>query len=338
MNFIENRELFKFSSSVKRVANQRETNFTRTQRKMYLYKAFGIYIESEILVPQFTETENQLADVVIKFGDVKHLIPAGSGTDRATQVSEWEICFYWEQLGWFLVRNGNEIIVEQYPHTDVQLLSIPLIGIAFAALLQQRGMFVLHASAVAVDNQAVAFLGWKGAGKSTTAATLYKRGHTMISDDIVAMDDSNIGAPLVVPGFPIFKLMPEAAETVLGDNPDDLLEICAGVEKRFRPSSDNFLQSSASLRAIYALDEGTHLRAELLKPQEAISTLIANTYLARYGNQLLQNSHAMTNLRQCSNIVNHIPVYRLERPKSFHLLKDLAELIESQCRTEMSAA
>jgi hypothetical protein len=305
---------------------------------MYLYKAFGIHIESEILIPQFTETENQLADVVIKFGDVRHFIPLGNGTDRATQISEWEICFYWEHLGWFLVRNGNEIIVEQYPETEIELMSIPLIGIAFAALLQQRGMFVLHASAVAVDNGAVAFLGWKGAGKSTTAAALYKRGHTMISDDIVAMNNTSFGAPLVVPGFPIFKLMPEAAETVLGDNPDDLSQIYAGVEKRFRPSSDNFLRSSVSLKAIYALSEGTHLKAELLKPQEAISTLIANTYLARYGNQLLQNSHAITNLRQCSNIVNHIPVYRLERPKSFHLLENLAELVEAQCKTRSSAA
>ncbi len=301
---------------------------------MYLYKAFGIHIESEILIPQFTETENQLADVVIKFGNVKHFIPVGNGAERATQISEWEICFYWEHLGWFLVRNGNEIIVEQYPQTDIQLMSIPLIGIAFAALLQQRGMFVLHASAVSIDNKAVAFLGWKGAGKSTTAAMLYKRGHTMISDDIVAMDNARLGAPLVVPGFPIFKLMPEAAEMVLGDNPDDLSEIYAGVEKRFRPSSDNFLQSSVSLKAIYALDEGTQLKAELLKPQEAISTLIANTYLARYGNQLLQNNHAITNLRQCSNIVNHIPVYRLERPKSFQLLENLAELVEAQCKTE----
>lgn len=304
---------------------------------MYLYKAFGIHIESEILIPQFTETENQLADVLIKFGDVKHLIPAGGGTDRATQVSEWEICFYWEHLGWFLVRNGNEIIVERYPNTEVELMSIPLIGIAFAALLQQRGMFVLHASAVSVDNKAVAFLGWKGAGKSTTAATLYKRGHRMISDDIVAIDSANPGAPLVAPGFPIFKLMPEAAEQVLGDNPDDLSEIYAGMEKRFRPSSDNFSQNSVPLQAIYSLSEGTCLKAELLRPQEAISVLIANTYLARYGNQLLQNNHAMTNLRQCSNIVNQIPVYRLERPKSFALLEDLAKLIESQCAGKSAA-
>ena len=67
-----------------------------------------------------------------------------------------------------------------------------------------------------------------------------------------------------------------------------------------------------------------------LTPQESISTLIANTYLARYGDQLLQNDQAKLNLRQCVNVINQVPVYRLERPKSFDLLSDLARLIEAR--------
>jgi hypothetical protein len=82
------------------------------------------------------------------------------------------------------------------------------------------------------------------------------------------------------------------------------------------------------------LEDGAELKAELLKPQDAITALIANTFLARYGKQLLQNEQAIVNLRQCSNVVNHTPVYRLERPRSIDLLGDLAELIESQCEVE----
>lgn len=301
---------------------------------MYLYTAFGVCIKSEICIPQFTVTENRQVDVSIKFGNVKSLLPRDIGDDRAVQIGEREICFYWDQIGLFLVRDGHEIIIEAHPGAEEKLLCLPLIGIALAALLQQRGMLVLHASAVSIGVGAVALLGWKGRGKSTTAAMLYKRGHPVISDDIVAMENIESGIPLIVPGFPNFKLMPETVVSVLGGNPDVLSECYTGAEKRFRPVSDNFSQEKVPLKAIYVLEDGADLKAELLKPQDAITTLIANTFLARYGKQLLQNEQAIANLRQCSNVVNHTPVYRLERPRSIDLLGDLAELIESQCKAE----
>lgn len=298
---------------------------------MYFYKAFGVCIKSEICIPQFIDTENRQADVSIRFGDVKSVLPVGMGDDRALQINEAESSFFWERVGWYLAREGREIVVEPFPGAEEQLLRLPLIGIVLAAVLQQRGMLVLHASAVSVGSSAVAFVGWKGAGKSTTAAMFYKRGHPVISDDIVALENTETGVISVMPGFPNFKLMPETAASILGDDPNSLSPVYTGAEKCYRSSSDNFSQERIPLKAIYALEEGTHLRAQILRPQEAITTLIANTYLARYGKQLLQNNHAIANLRQCSNIVNLIPIYRLERPRSLHLLEDLAELIETQC-------
>lgn len=298
---------------------------------MYSYKSFGINIESEVLIPQFISAENQKAEVSIKYGEVKTRLPNGDGFERAIQLGDEEIGFYFEQVGSFLVRNGCEIVVEPYVGAEDELVRLPLIGIVMAALLQQRGKLVLHASAVSVNDKAVVFLGWKGAGKSTTSAMMYGRGHKMISDDIVALENAETAAPLVAPGFPHFKLMPETAASVLGDDAEKLSRICTGLEKRFRSSSDNFLENKIPLQAIYLLEDGIHLQAELLQPQEAITTLIANTYLARYGKQLIQKNHAVTNLRQCSNIVNHTPVYRLARPRSLNLLENLAKLIELQC-------
>lgn len=297
---------------------------------MYLYKAFGICIESEILIPQFNHAENQLADVSIKFGDLKNVLPSGDEFERAMQISEDEICFYFEQTGCFLARRGCEIIVDPYPAAEEQLIRLPLIGIVLAALLHQRKMLVLHASAVSISGEATVFLGWKGAGKSTTAATLYERGHSMISDDIVAIEINETGVPLIYPGFPNFKLMPETAASIFGDDPNSLPQVCSGLEKRFRHSSNNFLNDKIPLKIIYALEDGEYLRAQVLNPQQAITTIIANTYLARYGKNLLQNEEAVRNLRQCSNIVNSIPVCRLERSKSLHTLKELADLIESE--------
>lgn len=296
---------------------------------MYLYKAFGISIESEVLIPQFISAENRQIDAFVKFGEVRQLLPSADKVARVAQISKREICFYWNQIGWFLVRNGDEIVVEPEPGANEKLLTIPLIGIVFAALLQQRGMLVLHASAVSINNEAVAFLGQKGRGKSTTAAMLYQRGHAVISDDIVAVSFTESGTPLAAPGFPNFKLLPDAI-SALGDNPAALMRCYDGAEKRFRSFSDNFSNEEIPLKAVFCLAEAEEIQSKLLKPQKAITALIANTYLARYGKHLFLNGEAITNLRQCSNIVNQIPVYHLERPKSFHLLKEFAELIESQ--------
>ncbi len=297
----------------------------------YFYKAFGVRIQSEIRIPQFIEMEDGQPDISIKFGNVKNLLPPNCGDEYVIGTNKGEIFFYFDQIGWFLIQNGNEIIVESYPGVEVQLVRLPLIGIAFASVLQQRGMLILHASAVCINNEAVAFLGWKGAGKSTTSAMFYKRGHAMISDDIVAIETTENSKPLIIPGFPNFKLMPETAAFVFGDDPDNLSRICTGAEKRYRSSYDNFLQEKVPVRAIYVLEDGDQLEAVLFKPQEAIATLIANTYLARYGKQLLQNEQAILNLRRCSNIVNSVPIYRLKRPRSLQLLDELAELVELQC-------
>lgn len=296
---------------------------------MYLYKAFDTFIQSEIEIPQFIALQDHQADVSFTFGDVRSFLPNDFTDGTAIQNVKGEIGFFWHNVGWYLVRNGNEIIIEPFPNVQEEVLRLPLIGIALAALLQQRRMLVLHASAVSINNMAVVFVGGKGAGKSTTAAMFYKRGHTMISDDVVVVENSENGLPYLVPGFPNFKLMPETATSVLGDDPKNLDEIYTGAEKYYRSSSDNFLEEKVPLKVIYQLEEGKKLRTERLNPQRSISTLIANTYLARYGKILLQNEQATLNLRQCANLINKIPVYRLERPRSFQTLIELAELVES---------
>jgi hypothetical protein len=50
-----------------------------------------------------------------------------------------------------------------------------------------RGLEVLHASAVALDGRAIAFLGPSGAGKTTLAMHLLARGARLVTDDVLAV-------------------------------------------------------------------------------------------------------------------------------------------------------
>lgn len=296
---------------------------------MYFYKAFGINIKSELMIPPFESAEDYTADVVIKLGEVRHLLPLDKQYGHIFQSREGEVFFYWEQIGWFLVRDGKEVIIEPIVDAEEKLVQLPLVGVVLAVLFQQRGKLVLHASAVSVFDEAVIFVGWKGQGKSTTAAMMYERGHPMISDDIVLLEKNN-GNFYIIPGFPNFKVTPETASQILGDNPLELSEIYTGAGKMFRSSSNNFQKKPILIKSICSLEDGAEVQLKQLKPQESLPILIANTYSARYSEHLLQNNQAILNFRQCADVINQVPVFRLERPKSFDKIKKIAELFEGQ--------
>ena len=297
--------------------------------QMYQYRAYGLGIHSAIPLPELQALAGAPADVVIKFG---------KGADRelvsAAGVSE-QFCFdghsaylSWDQLGRFEVRRGAEILIDRHPGVCDRLIRLPLLGAVLSIVLYQRGYLVFHASAVQLNGAAIAFVGGKGFGKSTMAASLYSRGHTLLADDSVAVDVSDPARPLVLPGFPQLKLWPEAAAFSLGDDPEDLPPLAAGYDKRSRKIGSNFGQEPVPLKSVYVLSEGPAPALTRLKPQEAIVQLIGQSYVSRFGKSLLHGRNASEHLHQCASLASNIGVYRLERPLSFPLLQATSILLE----------
>ena len=71
-------------------------------------------------------------------------------------------------------------------------------GPVLGTLSYQRGLISLHSNTIVIDGKAIALSGHSGAGKSTLAAMLMKRGHRLISDDVlplVEMDGRTFGLP-----------------------------------------------------------------------------------------------------------------------------------------------
>jgi hypothetical protein len=72
-------------------------------------------------------------------------------------------------------------------------------ALPFAAVLQ--GLEVLHASAVAIDGDAIAFAGLSGSGKTSLALDLCRHGAEFLADDVLAIElDEEL---LVHPGAPM---------------------------------------------------------------------------------------------------------------------------------------
>jgi hypothetical protein len=231
-------------------------------------------------------------------------------------------------VGAFLARKGQEIILEPLLGVSEDIIRLPLLGMVFSAVLQQRGILGLHASAIALNGGAVAFLGHKGQGKSTIAATFYARGHVLVGDDLVAVDVNDLGHHMVLPGFPQLKLMPEAVTAALGDDPTQLRQLVSGYEKRARIATAGFSLAPLPLKRLYILEEGETLAIEPLKPQDALLHVLGQSYPARVFRQGLQGQEAASNFTRCAGVVKQVPVFRLKCPKSLTLLPATAQLLE----------
>jgi hypothetical protein len=191
------------------------------------------------------------------------------------------------------------------------------------ALLQQRGLLVLHGSSVCIEGSAVAFLGGKGWGKSTLAAALYYLGHSVVTDDIVAVSLGPADAPAILPCFPQLKLWPEAAAS-LGDSVEDLPRLHPEFEKRARPVRRGFSQHPVPLKRIYILDEGDEPEISELHPRDAFVELVRHSYAVEL---LAAAETAEMHFGQCSQLVKSVSICRLRKTRSLEALPSLAVFV-----------
>lgn len=97
---------------------------------------------------------------------------------------------------------------------DEGLLRIFITSEALGTALFLRGMFLLHGSAVVINNKAQVYIGTPGAGKSTTVAAFAKAGFSVLSDDMVALKLNDSGEIVVVPAFADVKIWQDAVENL----------------------------------------------------------------------------------------------------------------------------
>lgn len=234
---------------------------------------------------------------------------------------------YSHGLEFFADRDANSIMVnnpsEARMRETVEFLLGPVLGI----LLRLRGITCLHASAVAMDDEAIAFLGPPGAGKSTTAALLVRGGYAALADDIVPLREAGGGFE-AVPGYPCLNLWPEALEMLNGENEHAPTTVADGEKQQLVLSKGaEFHDEALRLGAIYVLGErgvGPNIpRIEPLSAQGALLHLIANTY----ANKLPDAAIREREFALLGRLVNQVPVRRIIPHKEPGHMQELREVI-----------
>jgi hypothetical protein len=289
---------------------------------MYKYIAFGLNTCSEIFLPELAEANFDKPDLVIRRGKFDVFSGKTIVEGEYFRVTENSIYRFWDDIGKFKISRGNEIIIEEAKDVNEVVLRSFILGTVFASLLYQRGLFVLHASAVNINNEVIAFLGNKGYGKSTTAMTFYKEGYPIISDDYIAVDPEN-SVPLVYPGFPSLRLSYNSRnhgnfslkKIYYKDHEIDKLHVSV---------NNNFSLDKIPLKKLYMLKRGEKLKISNFKPQDSLMKLVENTF----GISRFKKDDFVHNLNQCASLLDHVNVSLLEVPDSLEKLQNVVELIK----------
>jgi hypothetical protein len=155
------------------------------------YQLFGLKVKSDLGLPHALPDVWGKADISIHqaaASDIPHALAFG---------------FDIPGLAKFSIQQGHTITYQPYPGVTKDVLCLSLMGSCMGALLQQRGLTVLHGNAITYDNKAcMVFVGDSGAGKSTLAARHYLQGATILADDVCAISLNAAGKPVVLPSYP----------------------------------------------------------------------------------------------------------------------------------------
>ena len=298
--------------------------------RLFTYRSFGLVISSQIECCELLPGPNTSPDVSLRFGRVPEILDNSEEYPLAQgilyQVINDQFLLKVDCIARYLVRNGNEIIVDPFPQADVDLVKLFLLGSAFGALLFQRGILPLHGSAVATHNGAALFVGPSGHGKSTLAGAFHQRGYSVISDDVCAIGNMD-GLPLVLPAYPRLLLWPDAVGCLVGKE-TNLRPALAGQEKYQFPVDQKFASDAVPIRVVYVLNP-TNSHSVTLTPLtgfDKIRTLTENTYR-------LQFLHGMNlgerHFRQIAEVAEHVSVARVDRPKGEFRLDELVDVLEA---------
>ncbi len=239
----------------------------------------------------------------------------------------------------FLLSEGSiqaRLLDPEYRH----MIEVHLLGLVLSFWLERRGVPVLHAAAVSVSESAVGFIGTNRGGKSSLAVSLMRRGHPLLSDDLLGLQLSETGVE-VRPGFPSMRMWPDLAREVVEGAWEDMPLAHPWYDKRrvkVGPGGfGRFLDCVRPLGRLYLptrRDPGEHgleVQIESVPPREAVFELLRGSFLPR----LTQAAGlASDRMELFGALTQHVPVRRLLYPSGFEHLDRVSERILEDSQEE----
>lgn len=296
----------------------------------YRCSLYGLGVVANRPIPGVPSSTIASKDVCISFGS----LPTWLNDVTATQVETSYVAEYKSECGEpalrvfrvldgmyyrfsyadeteFLVdRAGTEVWARWSAPLTLEDTATYLLGPVMGFVMLLRGVVCLHASAIAVDDKAIALLGPAGSGKSTTAAAFSERGYSILAEDVVTLDDRGDHF-LVRPGYPCIRLWPASVRALYGSE-IHLPKLTPNWDKCYLDLTKRaFRADPLPLAAIYHLSERRHDSiapfVETLNRSEGLLSLIANTYATKLMNKQMRARE----FELLTRVLHNVPLRRV---------------------------
>jgi hypothetical protein len=208
----------------------------------------------------------------------------------------------------------------------VEAARADIVGRVLPLALHGSGILSLHASAVAIGNEGIAFMAPKFHGKSTLATALVEGGARLITDDVLPVLISE--PPICMPGVPLLRLWRDSVQATLGDATAESVP----VERKHRVDdlTDEQIQSlpirfatAYILTPVNELPEGRAVMRESIDSIAATLSLVQHAKLA----PLLSGGEAGALFSQTASVAGSIRVYDLYVTRDLSRLSEVAQTI-----------
>jgi hypothetical protein len=320
--------------------------FSRVERQIRRYGVYGVVISSELPLP-LTEIRDDQTKGICEIA-----IRAASGTvlnalreDFVPQNTPFPGFAFgetpdgsnyirWEGLGEILVsKDGASITCRPFPQTEPESFHVYLLGQALSFALVKMGFEPLHATAVAVGDQAVAFVGDCGFGKSTLAASFLEAGHRLLTDDLLLLRAATREL-IAYPGPARIKLFPKIAEKFLGQR-SNTVALNPQTRKQIIPLNERQICTNPMpLRVVYTLapskeanGKGIHILK--LSKRESFVTLVGATF----NRMLVDRERLQRQFHAVNGMVSTVIVKKAFYPRILSSLSQVREAIVSDACT-----
>src|SRR5689334_19896869 len=234
---------------------------------------------------------------------------------------------YADQTRFLINRLASEVWAEWCMPLTLEDTATYLLGPVMGFVMLLRGIVCLHASAIAIGDEAIALLGPAGSGKSTTAAAFAELGYSVLAEDVVTLDDQGDHF-LVRPGYPCIRLWPASVKALYGSE-THLPRLTPNWDKCYLDLSDNFQREPLRLAAIYHLGERRYETSapfvQALDRSEGLMSLVANTYATK----LMDKQMRAREFELLTRVVKNVPLRRVTPHADPSRISDLcARIVE----------
>lgn len=298
------------------------------------YLIHGLRVMSELELPELASGDPGEPDVRIVRANVPATLSDPIASGQHWQAADGELLFDVEGVARYLVCAGSTISVDSTDSRngrpgDVRLY---LLGTALGALMHQRGMLPLHASAISTPRGSWAFTGPSGAGKSTLAAWLGKHhGWPVLSDDVIVANLAD-AQPRLEAGPLRMKLWGDALEALSIDR-EGLTRDLLRFDKFHLLMGDRDLAGATPFHALVVLENGSEGEAPQLarlNGKDALAAVMSAVYRAELAAHIRPAGELFV---QSAALASRIKVYRFRRPRSLlaydDMLRPLLELVKA---------